>query len=61
MDNEIQQGKFKGPIALTIGENDEEVEISDRSIRFTDIEGVLSRFHEIAKKWLHDFDKHKKS
>jgi hypothetical protein len=61
MDDDIQQGKFKGPVALTMSENDEEVEISDCSIRFTDIEGVLSRFHEIAKKWLDDFDKHEKS
>lgn len=61
MDDEIQQGKFKGPVALTISENDEEMEISDRLIRFTDIEGVLSRFHEIAKKWLDDFDKQERS
>ena len=55
MDDRIQQGESKGPVMLTVSENDEEVEISDRSIRFTDIEGVLRRFHEIAKKWLHDF------
>lgn len=60
MDDKIRSGVFKGPVMLTISDNDMGVEISGHSIRFIDIANMLQRFYEIAKKWLGDFDKQDK-
>lgn len=55
IDDIIQKSELAGSIVLSISDDQEGIELAGYSVRFVDLALVLTRFHELARQWLHDF------